>query len=41
MLDGGDRGLDVAVARNDDDWKLGMFLLDAVKQLQPVELAAL
>ena len=41
LLDRGDRGFDVAVARNHHDWKVGMLLLDAVKQLQPVELAAL
>ena len=40
-LDGGDGSLDIAVAGNHDHRKLGVFLLHGIKQLQPVELAAL
>ena len=40
-LDGGDRGLDVAVARDDDDRQIGVRLLDDVEHLQAVEAAAL
>ena len=40
-LDGGDRGLDVAVAGDDDDRQVGVRLLDDVEHLQAVEAAAL
>src|SRR4029079_15621097 len=40
-LDGGDRGLDVAVAADDHYRQVGMAPLDAIEQLKPVELAAL
>ena len=40
-LDCGDRSLDVAVAADDDDGEVGMRLLDAVEQLEPIELGAL
>ena len=41
VLDGGDRGFDIAVAGNHHDRQFGMLLLDGVEQLQAVELAAL
>ena len=41
LLDGGDRGLDVAVTRDHHHRQLRMLLLHAVEQLQPVEPAAL
>ena len=41
VLDGGDRGFDVAVAGDHHHRQFGMLLLDGVEQLQPVELAAL
>src|SRR5581483_4862496 len=40
-LDCGDRGLDVAVARDHHDRQLGIVLLDLLEQLQAVELGAL
>ena len=40
-LDGGDGGLDVAVAGDDDDRQIGVRLLDDVEHLQAVEAAAL
>ena len=40
-LDGGDRGLDVAVAGDDDHRQVGVRLLDDVEHLQAVEAAAL
>ena len=40
-LDGGDGGLDVAVARDDDHRQVGVGLLDDVEHLQAVEAAAL
>ena len=41
VLDGRDRGLDVAVAGDHHHRQFGMLLLDGVEQLQPVEPAAL
>ena len=41
VLDGGDRGFDIAVAGDHHHRQLGMLLLDGVEQLQAVELAAL
>ena len=41
VLDGGDRGFDVAVAGDHHHRHFGMILLDGIEQLQPVELAAL
>ena len=41
VLDGGDRGLDIAVAGDHHHRQFGMLLLDGVEQLQAVELAAL
>ena len=40
-LDGGDRGLDIAVAGDHHHRQFGMFLLERVEQLQAVEPAAL
>ena len=40
-LDGGDGGLDVAVAGDDDDRQIGVRLLDDVEHLEAVEPAAL
>ena len=41
VLDGSDRGFDVAMAGDHHQRHLGMFLLDGIEQLQAVELAAL
>ena len=41
VLDRRDRGLDIAVAGNHHHGQFGMFLLDCIEQLQPVQLAPL
>ena len=41
VLDGGDRGLDIAVPGNHDDRQFRMQLLDGAQKLQAVEAAAL
>src|SRR5665647_894283 len=40
-LDGGDRGFDIAVSGDHHDRQIGLFALDLLQQLQPIELAAL
>ena len=41
MLDGGDRGFDIAVAGNHHHGQIGMLVLGGFEQLQAVEAAAL